>query len=359
MIPLFKPYMPSSIWDDSEFKELLYSGKLINGRYKMLFRDELSRFVGNKNIVLCASFFDAQSIVIRVLNLKPEDEVIVSPLACLRSTVVYKLYGINVVWADIDPMTGTLDPSDVERKITKRTKAIIHNQHLGYTGYIDEINAIGEKYDVSVIDDCLDGIGGSYKGNAIGNCGTDLTIASFDPVRLPNTISGACIITKDTVLYERCRFASDLYIDRKKFRLEDGRINPDCDIAEAGVSSPFSELNAFIGVRQMADLEILLSKRSKNAAYWDAFFENNTHLKCIPLKNRDAVANYWVYGFKADKKDEVFSHCHNKGFEVSDIHFPNHRYSVFNNKPFLSGVEEFYRTFLAVPCGWWVEENDI
>lgn len=357
MIPLFKPYMPESMFDDGSFTTLLQSGQLVNGKYTKLFTEALMQYIGNKNIVLCSSFFEAQSIVISVLNLKPEDEVIVSPLACLRSTVAYKLYGINIVWADVDPMTGTLDPSSVERAITKRTRAIIHNQHLGYTGYIDEINAIGKKYGVAVIDDCLDGIGGRYKGNAVGNCGTDITIASFDPVRLPNTITGACIITKDTELSERCRSAADLYIDRKRFRGESGQINPDCDITEAGVSSPFSEVNAFIGLHQMADLEILLTKRIKNADRWDRFFAQNKQLNCLPIKHENMAPNYWVYGFITDKKGEVLSYFQNKDFEVSGIHFPNHRYSVFNNKPLLSGVEKFYQTFLAVPCGWWVENE--
>lgn len=357
MVPLFKPYMPDGIFENTEFKNLLFSGRLINGKYKKLFLDALIQFIDTGNIVLCSSFFEAQSIVIKALGLKTDDEVILSPLSCLRSSTPFAFYGLKIIWADIDPATGTLDPEAVKSCITQNTKLIVHNQHLGYAGHIDEINAIGKEYDIPIIDDCLDGIGGTYKGKAIGNCGTDITIASFDPVRLPNTVSGACIITSKKELYEECSAATDLYIDRSAFRLPNGEINPDCDITKAGLSSSFSEINAFIGLQQMQDLTMLLSKRLKNASNWDNFFENNKHFNCKPLKSKYGIPNYWVYGMRTDLKEEIYSYFKTKNYEISGVHFPNHHYSVFNSFPHLAGTEEFYKTFLALPCGWWMENE--
>ena len=283
MIPLFKPYMPEHILEDPEFKTLIYSGMLVNGSYKKFFTDALAEFIGSKNVILCSSFFDAQSIIIKVLGLKAGDEVILSPLSCLRSSSPFVFYGLKVVWADIDPNTGTLDPNSVEKLITKHTKLIVHNQHLGYVGYIDEINAIGNKYGIPVLDDCLDGIGGIYKGKNIGNCGTDFTIASFDPARLPNTVNGACIITSKKELYEECLAAADLYIDRKSFRLSNGEINSEYDIQKIGISTQFSEINAFIGWKQINMLQYLLNKRKENADKWTLFLQNNEKLECMPL----------------------------------------------------------------------------
>ena len=357
MVPLFKPYMPKDILEDLEFKTLIYSGHLINGHYKQLFTDALIEFIGNKNVILCSSFFDAQSIIIKVLGLKAGDEVILSPLSCLRSSTPFVFYGLHIVWADIDPDTGTLDPESVEKQITKNTKLIVHNQHLGYTGYIDEINAIGKIYGIPVLDDCLDGIGGIYKGRNIGSCGTDFTIASFDPVRLPNAVNGACIITEKKGTYHECLAASDLYIDRTEFRLDTGEINPDYDITRIGLSSSFSEIHAYLGYKQISDLKPLLSKRLKNAQAWDVFFENNKQLGAVPIGNKDGIPNYWVYGFKTKVKEQLYSYFKLKNYEISEVHFPNHNYSIFNNKPILSGVDEFYKTFLALPCGWWIEDE--
>ncbi|EMB36015.1 aminotransferase class V-fold PLP-dependent enzyme [Treponema denticola] len=357
MIPLFQPYMPEHILEDPEFKTLIYSGYLINGPYKKLFTDALAEFIGNKNIILCSSFFDAQSIIIKVLGLKADDEVILSPLSCLRSSTPFAFYGLNIVWADIDPDTGTLDPESVKKLITKDTKLIVHNQHLGYVGYIDEINAIGKLHGIPVLDDCLDGIGGIYKGKNIGNCGTDFTIASFDPVRLPNAVNGACIITRKKETYNECLAASDLYIDRAEFRLDTGEINPNYDITKIGLSSSFSEINAYLGYKQMVDLKLLLSKRLKNAKVWDKFLKNNIQLGGRPIENKDGIPNYWVYGFRTKSKEQMYSYFKLKNCEISEVHFPNHNYSIFNNKHILHGVDEFYNTFLALPCGWWKDIN--
>ena len=83
---------------------------------------------------------------------------------------------INIKWADIDPTTGTLDPGSVEKKISSKTKAIIHNHFCGYPGYIDEINELGRRYGIPVIDDGIEAFGSEYKRQKIGNCGTDITI---------------------------------------------------------------------------------------------------------------------------------------------------------------------------------------
>ncbi|WP_180818263.1 DegT/DnrJ/EryC1/StrS family aminotransferase, partial [Vibrio parahaemolyticus] len=77
---------------------------------------------------------------LKLINIQDGDEVIVSPMSCLMTTQPIKYAGAKVVWADIDPLTGSLDPLDVTKKITNRTKAIIHYHWAGNPGHIDEIN---------------------------------------------------------------------------------------------------------------------------------------------------------------------------------------------------------------------------
>ena len=100
-------------------------------------------------------------------------------------------------------LTGTLDPESVKQKITSKTKVIFHNHFCGYPGYIDEINSVGQDYGIPVVDDAIEAFGSEYKGKKIGNTGTDVTIFSFQAVRLPTTIDGGAIIFKDKTLYEK------------------------------------------------------------------------------------------------------------------------------------------------------------
>ena len=183
MIPLFKPYMPEL----PELDAILHSGKLSAGEYTRQFEQCLQKYFAVEQVAAVNSFNSAISVAIEVLGLQHGDEVIASPMACLASTQPYTGEGLKIVWADIDPETGTLDPDDVRKRITPRTKAIVHNHFCGYPGYVDEINAIGKQNELTVIDDGIECFGSKYHGKLIGNCGTDITVFSFNPVRMLTT----------------------------------------------------------------------------------------------------------------------------------------------------------------------------
>lgn len=172
MIPLYKPHMPEL----PELDDILHSGQLAYGIYAKQFEKALSDFIGIDSIWTTNSFNMSIEVAISLLDICPNDEIIASPMACLASTQPYAVHGITVNWADIDPLTGTLDPDSVRNNISKKTKAIVHNHFCGYLGYVDEINAIGKEYGIPIIDDGIEAFGSEYKGNKLGNCGTDLTI---------------------------------------------------------------------------------------------------------------------------------------------------------------------------------------
>ena len=99
------------------------------------------------------TFMSAIITVLLTRGIKAGDEVICSPMGCLVSTQPYLSAGLKIVWADIDPTTGTLSPESVKSKITSKTKAIVHNHYCGYVGYVEEINKIAKEYNLTVIDD--------------------------------------------------------------------------------------------------------------------------------------------------------------------------------------------------------------
>lgn len=216
MIPLYKPHMPEL----PELNDILHSGQLAYGKYSRLFERELESFIGcgEGHALVCNSFNMAILVVIAMLDIKAGDEVIASPMACLASTQPFATQAIKVKWADVDPDTGTLRPEDVRKKVTAKTKAIIHNHFCGYVGYVDEVNAIGREFGIPVIDDCIEAFGSEYKGQRMGNCGTDITIFSFNAVRIPNTIDGGAILVQDDDLLKKGILIRDCGIDRGKFR---------------------------------------------------------------------------------------------------------------------------------------------
>lgn len=352
MIPIYKPYMPDNI--TLKLNEILYSGKLSFGSYGLAFENDLREYIGAEFVLTVSSYNQAMLIVLSTLGLNFGDEIIASPVSCLASNQPFAVKGLKVIWADVDPKTGSMSPSDVLSKITKNTKAIFHNHFCGYLGDIDAINSIGEQFGIPVVDDAIEAFGSKYKGLTIGNLGTDVTVFSFQAVRLPNTIDGGAIVFKDQKLYEKAKLIRDYGIDRNNFRTITGEINSDCDIQLEGYAGLMSEINSYIGSMQMKDLEGLLNIQKRNAICWDQKFMNDKEIQTLP-KNENTVPNYWVYGILCENKKETIQNFKNKGLYASGVHINNNIYSVFNNKIDLKGVNHFMEHFVAIPCGWWFD----
>ena len=345
MIPLFKPYMPESL---SELDNILHSGALSYGKWGKKFECSLCEFIGNDYLLTTNSYASAIQLALTVLGLSFGDEVITSPMSCLASNQPLLTFGLKIVWADIDPKTGTLSPDSVKEKITSKTKLIFHNHFCGYVGYVDEINSIGKQFGIPVIDDCVEAFGAKYKGKYMGNLGTDFTIFSFQTIRLPNTIDGGAISFKDKKKYDKAFLMRDFGIDRTAFRDINGEISPECDISMKGYGMTMSEISSYIGYSQMDDIPLLLMKQYNNACHW------KKELSAVDtLWRKNTQPNNWIFGLLSENKIEDMLSFRNKGYYSSGVHLPNNYYTVFGERVFLPGVERFYSRFLALPSGWW------
>lgn len=354
MVPLFKPYMPEKI--ESEVAGVLHSGKLAFGANGRQLEQELAKWLGAPGVVAVNSFGSAMELLLNLYKIGPQDDVIMSPMGCLRSSQPVICCGARIIWADIDPLTGTLCPESVRQKITSQTKLIFNYHHLGYLGYTEELNQIGQEYGIPVVEDCLDGLGGVYKGHKAGTCGKAAVI-SFDAVRLPNAIEGAALVLQDPELLAEAMIKRDLGVDRFRYRDQYNEINPDCDIEVTGYACTLNEVNASIALAQMSELDQLLAIRRKNAVRWKARLSGRNDCQLLS-EVAGTEPSYWVFGLLTDHKIDLLKQFRAEGFFASGIHFPNNLYSVFGKEACaLPGVQEFYRRFLALPCGWWYHES--
>lgn len=333
---------------------ILHSGLLTYGTYVKEFEEKLRKYFNTPYVMVTNSFHIAISVALSALGLTVGDGVIVSPMACLASTQPYLSNGYKVCWADIDPKTGTLSPESVRNEIKPNIKAIIHNHFCGYPGYIDEINEIGKKSGIPVIDDGIECFGTEYKGKKIGNCGTDVTIFSLSAVRFCNCIDGGIIIFKNKKLYEKSLLIRDCGIERARFRDELGEISPECDISMVGYSATMSNVNGYIGSQQLENIDNILMKHRKQAEKWKDFLKGQIGYSSICRE--DCNPNFWVYGILTNDKIETIKKFRKMGYYASGIHIRNDIYSVFGKQDVdLSGLDEFYKSFVGLPCGWWMD----
>lgn len=353
MIPLYKPHMPNL----PELDNILHSGKLAYGEYTKKFENLIGEYIGVETEAVLAtnSFNMGIAVATSLLDVHSGDEVIASPMACLASTQPFAAHEIVVHWADVDPATGTLCPDSVRKNITAKTKAIVHNHFCGYPGYVDEINEIGKKFGIPIIDDGIECFGSEYKGKKAGNWGTDITIFSFNAVRFPNTIDGGALVISNKELQKKAVLIRDCGIDRTRFRDDLGEINPNCDITLRGHSATMSNVNAYIGIKQMEVAEDVISRQRIQANRWKKYFEIRTE-KVIDRK--EILPNYWVFGILGNDKRNLIEEFRNQGWYASGVHINNNIYSLFKDNRELRGVNEFYSSFVALPCGWWIGDEN-
>lgn len=350
MIPLYKVFVPDNINDGIE--EILKSGQLTSGLNAKIFEKQIQEFIGNPYVMVTGSNTFATLIALSLCGLKNNDEVIASPMSCLASNQPVLNFGAKLIWADIDPNTGTLDPKDVKKKITSKTKAILHYHWGGYPGYIDEINYIGNQFGIPVIDDAIESFGSEYKGLKLGNTDTFFTTFSFQTVRLPNSIDGGAIAFRDRATYEKAIRMRDFGIDRATFRDNLGEISSKSDICYYGYNAIINELNAFIGRKVMEKTPALIDVQRKNILYWNNFCTESGYVSLNTRK--EILPNYWIYSFLTPSQDIDIIRIRKKGYYASKVHIRNDQYSCFGYfDESLIGVNEFSKKQLSVPSGWW------
>jgi dTDP-4-amino-4,6-dideoxygalactose transaminase len=350
MIPLFKVFMPEGI--EEEIAKILHSGQLTYGEYSKKFENKLRTFIGNQNLLTISG--NSVHFALKLIEIKEGDEVIASPMACLATNQPVAYCGAKMIWADIDPLTASLDPEDVKRKITPKTKAIIHYHWAGYPGYIDEINAIAKEKGIIVIEDASESFGAEYKGNRLGNTETDIVCYSFTPVRLPNAIDGGGLAFNEKALYEKACLMRDYGINRSTFRDDIGEISSACDISMPAEGCTMNNISGYIGYSQMDCVEELYIKQRENASQWHAKLENRSAIKF--LKHRMEVnPSYWAYTILSENRDQLLKEFREEGFYASKMHLRNDYYSVFETGlEDFPGLNEFSNKQLNLPCGWWI-----
>lgn len=183
---------------DARIQKVLDHGRFIMGPEVAELERELAKYVGVRNAVAVSSGTDALLIAMMALGVKAGDEVITTPFTFIATAEMIALLGATPVFVDIDPETCNINPSLIERAITKRSKAIIPVSLYGQCADMDAINAVAARHDVPVIEDGAQSFGATYKGRK--SCGlSTVGVTSFFPAKPLGCYGdgGACFTDDD------------------------------------------------------------------------------------------------------------------------------------------------------------------
>ena len=352
MIPLFKPFVSNEFDAQSSFE----TANLAMSPVCTEFEVELQKYFDSPEVLAINTFNNALFIVCRLLDLRPGDMVISSPMACLASTQPFAFMGVKFVWCDVDPRTGTLCPDSVSEALKNyNVRAILHNHFAGYAGDIQAISEIAQRYGVPIVNDCIEAFGTKYCGHMAPFFDAAVTIYSGNPVRFLNTVEGALLVINDAGMRDQAIKLRDSGIDRLKFRDELGEISADCDVSLLGLSATPNSIFASLGLAQLKQVDRIISEHKSNAMQLANFLD-------LELRKTGVDdPNYWVLGGLYREKRAFIEFMKNEGISASSVHFRNDVYSIFSDSISLglSGVEEFSQKFVAIPCGWWLSKQDL
>ena len=222
-IPLFAVHVPKDV--DAPLLEVLHSGYIGQGKKVDEFEKILGDYIGNKNVLTLNSATSGLHLALRLSNVGYGDEVISTAMTCTATNMPIIANGAKIVWADIDSQTGLIDPLDIERKITNKTKAIIIVDWGGTPCDLDAIMAIGKKYKVKVIEDCAHSFGAKYKGRKIGTI-CDFSVFSFQAIKHITTVDGGALFCLNTDDYKRGKLLRWYGIDREGERKDFRCLHP-------------------------------------------------------------------------------------------------------------------------------------
>lgn len=220
---------------------VIRSGRIAQGEEVARFEQEMARRVGVKGGVAVSSGTAALHLSLLALKIGPGDEVILPGYVCLSVLNAIRQAGATPILADIDPASYNLDARDLPRKITRKTRAVIVPHLFGLPADLEEILSLG----VPVIEDCAQGLGGSYQGKPVGGFG-HLAIFSFYATKVIATGEGGMVLSDSEALLERVR---------------DLRGYDDQDDDELRYNYKMTDLQAALGVAQLKRLEFFLSRR--------------------------------------------------------------------------------------------------
>lgn len=340
--------------DDIEaVAETLRSDYLTTGPKIAEFEKLVADYAGAKYAVAVSNGTAALHIACLAAGIKEGDEVITTPITFVASANCILYCGATPVFADIDPASYNIDPNEIRKKITSRTKAIIAVHFTGQPCAMDEIRQIAEEHNLLVIEDAAHALGADYKGKKIGSI-SDMTTFSFHPVKHITTGEGGMVMTNDKELYQRLCLLRSHGITRDKSLMTEHHGPWYYQQLELGYNYRITDIQCALGISQMKKLDSFIARRREIARKYNKAFEGMDNI-IIPVQKEGCNNSWHLYVIQVCNKDrlEVFDGLTAKGIGVNVLYIPVYTQPYYRNHGYADVVcpnaEKAYSGFISLP----------
>ena len=339
--------------------EVLNSAKFIKGPDVSNLERDLEDYLGIKNAITCGSGTDALQIALMSLELNPGDEIITTDFTFAATIEVILLLRLKPVLVDIDSKTFNIDPNEIKKVLTSKTKAIIPVHLFGQTSDMDQITQIAKENNLFIIEDNAQSMGANYtflnnkekKAGTIGDIGT----TSFFPSKnLGAYGDGGAIFTDNDEISDRIRAISNHGMYKRYYH----------DIL--GVNSRLDSLQAAILKIKLKHLDSYNQKRQNAAKQYDNAFKDHENI-VIPFHNRlrsSHVYHQYTIRIINGDRDKLAEHLTNDNIPHGIYYpVPLHRQKAYRNDDYIEDnfkvANKMVDEVISLPMHSELEENQI
>ncbi len=360
---------------------VLRSDWLTTGPKVEEFERAVADYVGAKYAVAVSSGTAALHCAMYAADICPGDEVIVPPMTFAATANCVVFQGGTPVFADVDPNTLLIDPDEVVKNISDRTKAIIAVDYAGQPCDYDRLREIADKHKLVLVGDGCHALGAEYKGKKVGSL-VDLTVFSFHPVKHITTGEGGMITTDNEKLADQMRLFRNHGITRDpaKFVLSGESPLPSAlcplptgpfyyEMVDLGYNYRITDFQCALGLSQLLKLPEFLESRRETARRYDEAFSQKEGITPIGVRP-DVSHAYHLYVIKVDNQKNsrsrasVFGTLRERGIGANVHYIPVHLHpyyrSRFGTGPGLCPVAEaVYEQIISLPVFPGLSDEDL
>ncbi len=354
-IPFHKPFIGKE--EVKNVLSVLKNGWLTMGEKTLEFERNFSKYTGAKNSIAVNSCTAALHLALSAIGLKEGDEVIIPDMTFTATGEVVIYFKAKPVIVDVKEGDLLIDPEEIEKKITKKTKVIIPVHYGGQPCDMDEILEIAKRNNLFVIEDSAHCLPALYKGKKIGTIG-DITCFSFYATKTITAGEGGMCTTENYEWAEKIKILRLHGISRDAWKRYDKGGSWYYEVVEAGFKYNITDLQAAIGVEQLKKADYFYEERKKIASKYIESFKDLEGLRTLNL-NKDRTNSWHLFpiflnlNYLKISRDEFILKLKEKGIGTS-VHFiPLHRHPLYKKIGFEEKTfpisEKVYPTIISLP----------
>lgn len=349
------PYGKQTIEQDDiqAVVDVLKSDFLTTGPKIAEFEQTVADYVGAKYAVAISNGTSALHAACFAAGIGPGDEVITTPLTFAASANCVLYCGGTPVFADVDPKTYNIDPEDIRRKITDRTKAIIAVHLAGQPCDMDAIHSIAREHGLIVIEDGAHALGSVYKGKRVGSL-SDMTTFSFHPVKPITTGEGGMIVTDNEDFYKKMILFRSHGITRDDSMMTRNDGPWFYQQFDLGYNYRITDIQCALGCSQMKKLDRFLARRKEIVArYNEAFADCDNIITPYQLSDTESGWHLYIVQVKNCDRRQVFENMREKGIGVNVHYIPVYMHPYYQDHGYenvhCANAEEIYSHIISLP----------